>query len=83
MATPFIAGNNIVQGAICSLSSSGQALQGWGLQLSNPISTGPFVNNPIVLNMTGSVVVMLYNDTNWYGWAAYYDTTTSIVQVCV
>lgn len=53
------------------------------MQLSSSITTFGIVSRPIVLNMTGTVVVVLYNDTNYYGQAVYYDTTTYTPSVCV
>ena len=81
-AMPFTAGANINAGSIVSLSSNGTIVPGFGMQLSNAITTVGIVStNPIILNMTGKVVVVLYNDSNMYGWASYYDTTQSIASV--
>ncbi len=75
LGQPFVAGDTIAANNIVSLSSTGEVLRGFGLQLSPSVTTFGVVSNPIVLNMTGSIVVVLYNDTNFNGRAVYFDTT--------
>lgn len=77
LGSPFTALTDIPQGSIVSLSSSGGVLKGFGTQLSSTLATAAFLGNPIILNMTGTVVVMLYNDTNSYGQAMYWDSNTA------
>lgn len=72
---PFIAGSNINAGQIVSLASNGSVLPGFGMQLSGAVASAPQVANPIILNMTGTITVLLYNDTNYNGQAIYYDTS--------
>ena len=81
LGMPFVASTNITQGSIVSLSSTGGVMQGFGMRLSTTTATIAMIGNPIVLNMTGSVVVLLYNDTNYYGQAVLYDTTGSSASV--
>lgn len=44
------------------------------MQLSQSVGTLSAQSGSIMLNMTGSVVAVLYFDSNSYGQAAYYDT---------
>ena len=60
-----------------SLSPTGGVVKGFGMQLSGAFATTGFINNPILLNMTGSVVVLLYNTSAFTGQAVYFDTTTT------
>ncbi len=83
LGTPMTAVTDIPRGSIVSLSSNGGAMKGFGMQVTSALATGGLTTNPIVLNMTGTVVVMLYNDTSAYGQAVYYDTTASSVGVGV
>ena len=60
-----------------SLSPTGGVVKGFGMQLSGAFATTGFINNPILLNMTGSVVVLLYNTSAFTGQAVYFDTTST------
>jgi hypothetical protein len=81
LGMPLTAVTNITKGSIVSLSSSGGAMQGFGMSLSAPTASAAVLSNPIVLYLTGTFVVTLYNDTNMRGQAILYDTTTSTAGV--
>lgn len=72
----FTAATAVNPGDVVSLMSNGVA-KGFGLQLSASVTSFDNMTNPIVVNMTGRVVVVVYFDVNGYGQAAYYDTTTA------
>ena len=77
MGAPFVAESSITEGSVVSLSPTGGVVKGFGMQLSGAFATTGFINNPILLNMTGSVVVLLYNTSAFTGQAVYFDTTTT------
>lgn len=72
----FTAATPVNAGDVVSLTSTGVA-KGFGLQLSASVTSFDNMTNPIVVNMTGRVVVVVYYDVNGFGQAAYYDTTTA------
>jgi hypothetical protein len=81
LGMPLTAVTNITKGSIVSLSSSGGAMQGFGMSLSAPTASAAVLNNPILLNMTGTGVVLVYNDTSDFGQAVFYDSVAGTVGV--
>jgi hypothetical protein len=78
---PFVAANAVAAGSLVSMTSAGEVTPGFGAQVSSAITTLSYSAFVRVVNMTGTVVVVVSTNYTGHGFVTYFDTTTSSPRV--